>query len=456
LSFGACQAVKFVEGSVHDVCSADGVSHLAMTAEMNDMRPEAINDRTLAQLLGLRALEASHHEPEHKKFRTLQEDKPLRRRKRANASSSNGDSVNKRIRLNKNNSERLQILSWNPSGFPVAAQEEIIIEITICYYLSFCMCQEFDNTTVHKIVDFGYNRFYVFPGLSAASRSSAVSISSQFYDQFLHLEFCEFGGVVVLQFDCILVCLTTIHFPNSDLGLDLLQKAIDGTSRMIRKAIAHSLIKAKLNIQQAGIKHILGADFNVELVHDNVHNTRKTMLIEWCWEHGFRIEDYLEDHEHTHIVRRTGHKRKIGFILFSDETCSAHKGSSCADAIQHLTESDHVGILAELCPCKLLASTCEPRATHQHNQQDVSLPRLVKKWQPNKTEKELFLEGCHALRPQVHTIHDFESMLLASGAHVKKKSLRCRDSVHIKKLCGRRNVEEYHNKRAIMTVTIQK
>ena len=36
----------------------------------------------------------------------------------------------------------------------------------------------------------------MFPGLSAASRSNAISICSSLYDNYLHHEFCDVGGVV--------------------------------------------------------------------------------------------------------------------------------------------------------------------------------------------------------------------------------------------------------------------
>ncbi len=39
------------------------------------------------------------------------------------------------------------------------------------------------------------------------------------------------------------------------------------------------------------------------LVSDHVEDTRKNAPVEFCLDNGFLIQDHLESHEHTHVIR---------------------------------------------------------------------------------------------------------------------------------------------------------
>ncbi|CAE8637669.1 unnamed protein product, partial [Polarella glacialis] len=81
---------------------------------------------------------------------------------------------------------------------------------------------------------------------------------------------------------------------------------------------------------------------------------------------------------------------------------------------------------------------------------------LHKYWKPDQHESNVFHERMHEQLNSVHDLSSFQDAVVHAGKHVKRKTLRYRDSCDLRVLCRKRNAVTDPNIRAQMTMQVAK
>ena len=113
------------------------------------------------------------------------------------------------------------LISWNLAGLTASEVSQLFIDITMNCFWTVIFIQEFSGHTEPVTLDTCNSVTYVFPGISAQSRSNAISISSALNRHVAFSDVCRVGGLVALKIGDLLIVCITLHVPYS--GYDLFQ-----------------------------------------------------------------------------------------------------------------------------------------------------------------------------------------------------------------------------------------
>ena len=342
------------------------------------------------------------------------------------------------------------LITWNLAGLTADDVPQLFVDLSMNIYWSVIFTQEFSNHLVPTVLENCNSFTYVFPGISAQSRSNAISINSALNRYVSFSEFCHVGGLVALKIGDLLIVLITLHIPYTGHGEFSLEQSIDEVNLML----ACVKLKAKkLHVGPQNIRYIGGADFNAILTHGV--SQRKTDILAWLMSHGLSIAAPVDCNVISHRSWSSGVERLIDYFFGSDDLVS--NAFERASDINRLVISDHLPMHLHL--SLLPVVNCALQIKSQRKQYNSNLNfslRLQKHWKPNEAETESFQNHVEGTLHRMETIELAASVLVSAGKHVKSKQCRYRDSDALKHMCSLRNTSNDLVERGIITMHICK